>query len=121
MFANFEDEDLGARGKQQIINNLVANLDLSNNSGIPTEILEAHRNDYVSFINSKYPVQFSFKKHYASKQNLEQFLIYFNEEVRRLRDVLDIKRIDGCTYLPLVTILIALSWDADLHYFLQSQ
>ena len=120
-FSYFEAEDFNEAGKNQIINNLIVNLDLPKNSNIPIEMLEALKGDYASFIGSKHPVKFAFKRAYQNNQDIEKTLELFNLEVEQLAKFLELKRIDGNSYLPLAAIIITLAWDNNFHHFLQNQ
>ncbi|MFK7822693.1 MAG: hypothetical protein AB8G05_00945 [Oligoflexales bacterium] len=121
IFSLFNFEDINFNGKQQIINNLIHCLELDKQSDIPADILISIKSDYSSFISSKKPVNFTFKYCYLAAQDLDAFLKEFNLEIRQLATVLKIKRMDGNTYLPLAALIITLSWDPKLHFFLQEK
>lgn len=118
LFANFEQEDICCGKKIEIINRLLESLDLEKNSEFP--MLEKLKSGQSSFIQSQHPVKFSFTKHYRNryKQDIKYFIEDFNREVARLAKILGLK-VDGDTSLPLASIVLVLTWDPNIHLFLQ--
>ena len=121
IFANFEIEDFDGGGKQQIINNLVASLNLKKNSSLPIDLLDAHKNDYSSLISSRYPVRFSFNTVGLKHYEVEEFLEKFNQQVKLLSQALCLKHVDGDAYLPISMIIIALTWSPHMHIYIQNK